>query len=688
MGRNEWQRSTAGAGSQGHAAITDPVFEAAFDNAPIGMALVSAEGRWIRVNPMLCALVGYPAEILLRLTFQDITHPDDLAADLDLVRRMLAGELHTYTLLKRYLRSDGAVVHVQLDVSPVWEAPGRLAFFISQIQDVTARVNQTAELQAAKQLAETTLSSITDAIVRTDEAGRISLFNPAAERLTGWTAQAATGRRLGEVVILEPLAAAAALRGFGPAVEDSLDGWEERLLRTATGRRVPVEASHVRLPGGDGRPNIILLLRDISELRELAQKLKDIVARDPLTGAYSRHAFEAAVEAVIARRNAGEVTALIYVDLDQFKLINDRWGHLAGDALLRQVTGIIGGAATGLSLCRFGGDEFAVVLNRPSLTEVEQVAEAIREAIGRHHYVWAGEAFTLTASLGVAPVFDPDDTSAALSHADAACVVAKSNGRNRVHVYRVGEAEISRYLGDIEWIEEVRSAIAEDRLLLYGQTIFSAAGAPIAVEVLSRLRARDGTLVPPGAFIPALERFAMTEVLDRWVMQTALRRAGELAAGHRLFVNVSGASLSSRSYRHWLLDLVSRHRSLAQRLVIEVTETYAIQYFAELRDLVAQLKQLGAAFAIDDFGSGFANLTYVRELSAGYLKIDGRLTASVEADSVTRRIVETICAVAPQIDVKTIVEHVETPQQAVILRALGADALQGFALHRPEPLQF
>lgn len=685
MGKCQWQPSVVDDGPVQGAVITDPVFEVAFDKAPIGMALVAPDGQWMRVNPTMCAIVGYSEGALLDMTFQDITHPDDLAADMALVARVLADEIHTYTLGKRYLRSDGSIVHVQLDVSSVWQAPGKLAFFISQVQDVTARINQTVELEAAKQLAETTLSSINDAIIRTDEDGRITLFNPAAERLTGWTADQAGGRLLNDVVILDDVVTDP-LKGFGPEVEGNLGGWEERLLSAAGGRRIPVETSLARLPGPDGRTNGILLLRDVSVLRELAQKLKDIVARDPLTGAYSRHAFEAVVEAVLERRNAGQVTALIYVDLDQFKLINDRWGHLAGDALLRQVAALITGVAADLSLCRFGGDEFAVVINRPSLNDVELVAEAIREAVGRHRYAWSGEGFVLTASLGVAPVFDPDDISAALSHADAACIIAKANGRNRVHVYRVGEAEISRYLGDIEWIEEVRAAIADDRLLLYGQTIFAADGAAIAVEVLSRLRARDGTLVPPGTFIAALERFSMTELLDRWVMQTALRRIGELPAGTRLFVNVSGASLSSRSYRHWLLDLLSGHRDEARRLVIEVTETYAIQYFAELRELVVPLKQLGAAFAIDDFGSGFANLTYVRELSADYLKIDGRLTTSVEGDEVTRRIVETICAVAPQIAVKTIAEHVETLQQAAVLRALGADALQGFALHRPEPL--
>ena len=421
-------------------------------------------------------------------------------------------------------------------------------------------------------------------------------------------------------------------------------------------------------------------------------------AHDSLTGLVNRREFEMRLDrAVLASQQHGRTHALCYMDLDQFKIINDTCGHAAGDEMLCQLALLLKALMRERdTLARLGGDEFALLLENCDLEDALKVAGQCRAAIQRYHFKWDNRIFAVGASIGLVMI-DQDAGTAAnlLSAADVACYVAKDRGRNQIHVYEQKDSDLVRHRNEMQWVSRIHKALDEKRLKLYWQEIRPVsltANEPRHFELLLRMQDEEGRLVLPMAFIPAAERYALMPRVDNWVVETTLGFCGnylsQASPGNCVFaINLSGVSLKSQEFRSHLLSLLQDKDHLGSHLCFEITETAAIGNLAVVNDFIRELKAIGCRFALDDFGSGLSSFTYLKNLNVDYLKIDGAFVNNMANDSVDYSMVEAIHRIGHQVGLKTIAEYVESDAVMNRLRIIGVDFAQGNYLHRPEPLE-
>lgn len=456
--------------------------------------------------------------------------------------------------------------------------------------------------------------------------------------------------------------------------------------------------------GQDGKVSGIFVQgHDVTEAHELAREVSFQAAHDPLTGLFNRRAF--------ANHTQGlDVTpgthALLYMDLDHFKIVNDRCGHAAGDALLLQVSQVLQQNVRQTDiLARMGGDEFALVMLDCPQEAARELAHVLRRAVGDLPFVWASRRYSVTLSVGVA-MFGVSGEGAsgaalqltfneALSLADAACFLAKEKGRNQVQVSHPSDEEIARQQSDMDWVDRLKESMREDSVELYGQRLVAlqpGQGTGMECwEVLSRLLDSDGVLVPPGAFIPAAERFGVIEELDRHIIRKAFSRLQRMGASQRArtryFINMSGITMGSPGLPAYLSQMLDQYCDVSPvNVCFEITETAAISSLASTAATMRELTDKGFSFALDDFGSGMSSFSYLEKLPVKYLKIDGEFVKGILTRPAGPVIVEAVAKVAHAMNILTVAESVEHDELLPHLRKLGIDYGQGFALHRPEPL--
>jgi diguanylate cyclase (GGDEF)-like protein len=450
----------------------------------------------------------------------------------------------------------------------------------------------------------------------------------------------------------------------------------------------------------DGRPHLLVVASDVTQLRELADRLRHQASHDELTGLFNRRGFDDAMESAIAAVDAGGApAALLYLDLDQFKVINDSSGHAAGDDLLVQLAARLSAQlAPGDCLARLGGDEFGVLLADGREASARASAERLRRAISDLAYCRDGKTFPASASLGLVFIDRPGlSRHELLSMADSACFFAKERGRNRLHVFVEGDAESTGRRTEMEWVGRVRQAMDEHRLSLDYQRVVALAPPAAAhqgshIELLLRMRDQHGVAIPPGDFIPAAERFGLMPQLDRWVIDTALANFGRLLpAGEELAscaINLSGTTVDDDQFTGFLLDAIARHAVPPERLVFEITETAAVGNLPRVQAFMQRLRAVGCRFALDDFGVGMASFGYLRQLTVDQIKIDGSFIRRIDSDPMSLSIVKAIVEIGHQADCLVVAEWVDSAELLVRLRGLGVDFAQGFHLHRPEPALF
>ena len=421
-------------------------------------------------------------------------------------------------------------------------------------------------------------------------------------------------------------------------------------------------------------------------------------SHDALTGLINRREFEQRLErALLSAQQQGREHVLCYMDLDQFKVINDTCGHAAGDELLRQLALLLrGNLRERDTLARLGGDEFALLLENCSIADALEVADAFRADVQRYRFKWEDRIFSVGMSVGVVAITPDSGTTASLmSAADAACYVAKGRGRNQIHLYESRDHDLARHRGEMQWVTQIQRALEEHRLSLAWQEIRRADGAAEAsrhVELLLRMVGDDGSEILPMAFIPAAERYSIMPALDRWVIEETLRVCKAYLAAQReihcLFaINLSGASLKDPEFRRMLLACLEDNPVLGPHLCFEITETAAIGNLAVVNDFIDAMRGFGCSFALDDFGSGLSSFTYLKNLKVDYLKIDGAFVRDITSNPIDRSMVEAIHHIGQQMGLKTVAEYVETPQTLALLREIGVDYVQGNGVHPPEPLE-
>ena len=472
----------------------------------------------------------------------------------------------------------------------------------------------------------------------------------------------------------------------------------DAVLTSLNGDRFWAATSVARVRVGE-LDKLLMVANDISEQRQLTELLSYQATHDTLTELYNRREFERQVQRALFGLGKGEPTfALVYIDLDQFKLINDTSGHLAGDQLLSQLALVMAEQLRGGDiLARLGGDEFGILAHETSREGAQALAERLRVRIEGYIYVWQQRSYTISASLGVVLLDRPGLTLAdVLAHADAACYMAKDHGRNRVHFYSEQDDETVRRRGEMEWANRLRWVIEEGRLLLDYQEVLPLQGQPAQgrgpegphIELLIRLRDEDGRVVMPGAFLPAAERYGMIPLLDRWVIGEAIAHFDQLhvsgRAPGRCSLNLAASTLEDEGLAEYVLDLIEQHDVTPSRLCFEITETEAVRNLARAVRFIDRLRSVGCQVALDDFGAGMSSFGYLKNLPVDVIKIDGSFIRDLDTDPMSRSIITAITQIGHQLGVDVVAEWVSTDAITDTLRELGVDYGQGFALHRPE----
>ncbi|UHQ24151.1 EAL domain-containing protein [Lysobacter sp. 5GHs7-4] len=525
-------------------------------------------------------------------------------------------------------------------------------------------------------------------LARRDD-GRISYANQASRARLGETVYEVPLPELFEDELLRDKLRAADLVDCANA---------EAMLRSVNGDRfwANVSITNVVL---EGHSRLLMVASDISEQRQLTELLTYQASHDTLTELYNRREFERRIERVLAAVAAGgPPCALLYIDLDQFKLINDTSGHVAGDQLLSQLATMMSTHLRGGDvLARLGGDEFGVLA-----TEVHDqagaalVAERLREHIDGYVFVWEQRTYTITASIGGVMLDRPNVTlKDLLSQADTACYMAKESGRNRVHFYSEHDDNAARRRSEMEWANRLRWAIDEGRLLLKYQEVWPLspqAESGLHLELLLRFRDEQGRLVVPGAFIPAAERYGLMPMIDRWVIETALANFNRLHPSGELLrtatINLSGASIEDETLADLILELLTRHAVAPERVCFEITETVAVRNLAQVARFIERLRAVGCRFALDDFGAGMSSFGYLKNLPVDIIKIDGAFIRDLLTDPMSHAIVKAVTDIGHQRGLKVIAEWVTSDEILLELGAMGVDYAQGYALHQPEPVPF
>jgi diguanylate cyclase (GGDEF)-like protein/PAS domain S-box-containing protein len=558
--------------------------------------------------------------------------------------------------------------------------------------DVTEHKLVEQALLAEQERAAVTLASIGDGVVRTDAEGRVDYLNAVAEQLTGCTQAEALGRPLAEVYhVVDEITGQPRTN----PVERCLAEGEvvvhtgHSLLLRKDGEQFAVRDSAAPVRDRSGAiSGAVLVVQDVTQLRGLEREMLYLARHDSLTGLINRRELERQLEAAIASAEAGRHHCLCYLDLDEFKLVNDSCGHVAGDELLRQLTALLSAhVREGDVLARLGGDEFGVLLRDCPLKGAAAAAENLCRTVRQFRFCWEDRVFEIGVSIGVVPIDRVSGTLAqVLSAADAACYVAKEHGRNRVHLYQPDDRAMAERYGEMQWVHRIQRGFEDRRFRLYQQTIRPFADGSEMSEILLRLLDENGKPLSTPAFIAAAERYHLIRTIDRWVVEEALQSIARLPGDRVYAINLSGQSLGDPAFLDYVLSRVRQGSVSPRRLCFEITETASIANLGRARQFIAALKEVGCRFVLDDFGSGLSSFAYLRSLPVDFLKIDGEFVRHLTTDPVQKALVQSIHQVGHLMGLVTIAESVEDEATWRALREIGVDYGQGWWIDMPAPL--
>ena len=551
-------------------------------------------------------------------------------------------------------------------------------------------------LHQEKERAQVTLESIADAVIRTDRDGLIEYMNPIAERITGCPENLALGKPLNEIFRLidektrQPVRDAG-WHSFRQGKTCSLPN--DAVLIARNKEEVSIENSASPILDREGKVSgMVLVFHDVTESRELARQMTFQAKHDPLTGLVNRYEFEIRLKSLIqSASKKNHRHGLLYLDLDQFKIVNDTCGHVAGDELLRQVSALFkNGLRSRDTIARLGGDEFGVLLEHCTLEDGQAIADGLLQCLNKFRFGWKDQSFVIGVSIGMVPIVSGSGgIDRILSAADAACYAAKEKGRNRINVFEPDDLELVRRQGEMNWVSRIQKALRENRFCLYFQKIFTISpdeDDQVFGELLVRMVDTDGQLISPQAFIPSAERYDQMIAIDRWVVYHAFSvLADQLDSTTKKIysLNISGQSLSDKAFLVYVKDQMRRSGVSPLNICFEITETAAVANLAQASEFIVQLKAQGCKFSLDDFGSGLSSFSYLSTLKVDYLKIDGSFVSDIAEDPVHYAMVNAINELGQVMGMKTIAECVESEQIMEKLREIGVDYAQGYGLHKP-----
>lgn len=659
-------------------------FAAIFEQSAVGMALVGLDGHWLEVNDALCRMVGYLRADLLALSFQQITHPDDLAEDLALIDRLLRGEINDYFLEKRYIRRDGTLVWIRLSVTLARSASGKPRHFVAVIENIDDRKRAEQALAASESRFRTAFDHMPDVVVIYDRALRIQYINPATLQTTGMRPADFIGKREDEIfpktliAPWQPALQAALVQGLVQTIETE--------IRLQTGMRqlvitcVPLRNEHGEIH------EVMGITHDITDRRRAEQDAVKAALHDKLTGLpnrvllfeYSEHVFDQAAR----RRHDGGV---LFIDLDRFKPINDLHGHQIGDAVLREVAQRIVGRIRKSELAfRLGGDEFLVLLPQlANSAEAAQIARRVLQALSEPMLV-EGIELQLSGSIGIS-IFPRDgmDVRTLVNAADSAMYHAKQLGKNNWQYFSADLS--SRVHAQISLQDRVRGALRRREFQLVFQPLLDLpTGRLTAVEALLRWPVSG---VGPDQFIPAAEAVGQIIPIGDWVMREAcLAHKRWLERGLPAIpvaVNVSALQMRQRDFRQKVLGVLRREHLPPAALQIELTESTLLEDVDYTIYLLTKLRQDGVHISLDDFGTGYSSLSYLSRLPLHKIKIDKSFTRHLTTNPTSRAVTEAIITLSQRLGLQIVAEGIETSAMLAEVHALGCGEVQGHLISTP-----
>ena len=543
------------------------------------------------------------------------------------------------------------------------------------------------------------LTRLDRAAIITDADGVIQYLNEPATQFLGCAEETIIGKPIASMV---KLAANSNSRRIDFHVTQALAKGmaiplaTDSVLIRADGTQIAVEGSVAPVQGVDQRiVGAMVLLQDVSRLRKINDSLAHEARHDALTGLVNRREFQSRLEVAFeGSRQRGENHALCYLDLDQFKVINDSCGHAAGDQLLRKVTELLKSQLpSDETLARLGGDEFGLLIQNAGVEEAARITENMLAAIKAFRFYWEGRTFSIGVSIGVTVITRKSiDLKTVMSIADSACYAAKEKGRNRIQVYNPDDIELDQRQQEMRVLSRITSALDENRYVLYFQPII-----PVCAkhdnsqhcEILVRMVNADGTLVQPGQFIPAAERYNLMPALDRWIIKRVFEvfhkryPTPELKREHQWSVNISGTSLGVEGFVEYIRDLAARYEIIPTSICFEITETAAIADIDRVSNFLWGLRMDGFKFALDDFGIGMSSFSYLKSLPVDYVKIDGEFIKNILDEKVSLAMTEAITRVVSVMGIEVVAEYVESIAILNKLREIGVHYAQGYGVSEP-----
>ncbi len=666
-----------------------------------GMWDFDVRSNSVYFSPRWKTMLGYGQDELNDSVpdWRNLVHPDDMARVQGKIREHLEGKTDIFESMHRMRHRDGEWRWVLSRAKALPDANGRLKRLVGVELDITERKLYEEALFREKERAQITLRSIGDGVVTTDAACLVEYLNPVAEELSGWKLDDAVGRPVDEIFrgfheetcepLENPLSVAIRrqrpIKSVRPTLLIRRDGNELYIESTAS----PIQDGKGKVSGG------VLVFHDVSEARELNRRLSYHASHDILTGLVNRREFENRLERALKSAKAREASyAICYLDLDQFKIVNDSCGHAAGDTLLAQLGALLKAKIRWRdSLARLGGDEFGVLLESCSLDEAMRTADVLRQAVQDFRFVWDDRTFRLSASIGVVPIsLENDDVASILSAADSACAAAKEAGRNRIHCFQENDIELMRRRREMQWAARINNALEESRFVLYRQPILplQTEGLGAHYELLLRMCDENGALVSPDLFISAAERYGITPSIDRWVIENAFRwLVSEADERERLAlcsINLSGLSLSDDKFLPFVIEKFKTSGLEPSKICFEITETAAVANYSQANRFIQSLKELGCMFALDDFGTGLSSFGYLKHFPVDFLKIDGSFVKEILHDPIDREMVRSINEIGHLTGKQTIAEFAENEEIITMLRGIGVDFAQGYGVAKPRPV--
>jgi diguanylate cyclase (GGDEF)-like protein/PAS domain S-box-containing protein len=607
----------------------------------------------------------------------------------------------------RVLHPDGRVRYVYARATVFRDEQGKATRVLGANYDVTERKLMERELAEKHELLRVTLHSIGDAVITTDAHGRVQWLNPVAERMTGWPTEAARDKPLGQVFqIVNEITREPEQSPVERCLAEDIHIGEidYTLLISRDGSEYGIEDSAAPIRDEDGKVlGVVLIFHDVTEQRRMGHEMSFRATHDELTGLYNRAEFDKRLSRVLAEAQQDDNThhALMYIDLDQFKLVNDACGHSVGDQLLCKVTAMLQACVRSRDiLARLGGDEFGVILEHCTVDQAHRVAQDICDRMEDFRFVHEGRRFRIGTSIGLVPLDKRwTNTASLMQAADSACYAAKEAGRNRVHAWYDTDQALRMRHGEMQWASRLEQALDENLFVLHAQRIVPLKAAlkgpddegGLHLEVLLRLPDTNGSLILPQAFLPAAERFHMSMRIDRWVVQHVLSWLSHqdehtLARLDTVAVNVCAHSVSDPGFQRFVQEQVEASSVDMRKLCLEVSEATAITNPSDVASFISGMRERGIRIALDDFGAGVSSFGYLKTLPVDYLKIDGQFIRELASNPLDQATLRCFCEVAAILGVQTIAESVESAGALDKLHQMGVDFAQGYLLHAPRPL--